>query len=188
MTRPPTTSTRPVPTRLRMPSASVMTRESSAPTLFWSKKETESRPMCRWTARRISVIERCAALPRTWDRAKDVTAWMRVAAPEMSTSRPSSCRWPLPMTSSRRNLVVPGRTSPATRFTRRRREPQGEAAPPGDDELPGVLHDDGERGRLLLLAGLPRPPPLASCRAGPRARETCRRRGFRVAPWSAAGF
>ena len=44
-----------------MPSASVMTRESRTPVFVWSKKPTWRRPTWRWTLRRISVIERCAA-------------------------------------------------------------------------------------------------------------------------------
>ena len=36
VTAPPTISTRPVPTRFLMPSASVMTRERSTPVFVWS--------------------------------------------------------------------------------------------------------------------------------------------------------
>ena len=37
VTNPPTSCTRPVPTRLRMPSASIMIRETSTPVLVESK-------------------------------------------------------------------------------------------------------------------------------------------------------
>ncbi len=98
-----------------MPSASVMTRDSRMPVLVWSKKEIWRRPTWRWTLRRISVIECWAARPRTWESAKPVMAWIRVAPPAARTIQTSSSRWPLPMTLSSRTLVVPGSTRPAMR-------------------------------------------------------------------------
>ena len=100
-----------------MPSASVMMREIRTPDCVESKKLIGSRATCASTRRRISVIARCAATPRTCDSANDVTAWMKVAAPAASArgiSRSARC---LPITSSIRYLDVAGRTSPETRLT-----------------------------------------------------------------------
>jgi hypothetical protein len=65
VTNPPTSCTSPVPTRFRMPSASVMMREISAPVLVPSKYDTGSRRTCRWSAMRMSVMARCAAMLTT---------------------------------------------------------------------------------------------------------------------------
>ena len=73
--------------------------------------------MCSWTARRISVIARCAATPSTWDSANDVTACTIVAAPAASAMGISSSCRPRPNTSSMSSFVVPGSTSPDKRLT-----------------------------------------------------------------------
>ena len=69
VTKPPVNCTNPVPTRLRMPSASLMTRAMSTPIFVESKYATGSRVTCCCTTFRISVIARCAATPNTWDKA-----------------------------------------------------------------------------------------------------------------------
>ena len=68
----PTNWMSPVPTRLRTPSASVITREMRTPVLVESKYETGSLRTWACTRFRISVIARCAAMLTTWDRANDV--------------------------------------------------------------------------------------------------------------------
>jgi hypothetical protein len=62
----PTSCTRPVPTRFRIPSASFMIREMSTPLWVLSKYATGSRSTCACTRLRISVIARCAATLITW--------------------------------------------------------------------------------------------------------------------------
>ena len=76
-----------------------------------------SRVTCCCTARRISVIDFCAAMPSTCDRAKPVAACTRVAAPAASASGHSRSPRDLPTTSSISTLEVAGRTSPARRLT-----------------------------------------------------------------------
>ncbi len=53
-----------------MPSASDMMREMSTPVFVESKYATGRRATCSSTVRRMSVIDRCAAIPRTWASAK----------------------------------------------------------------------------------------------------------------------
>ena len=74
VTKPPTSCTRPVPTRFLMPSASDMMREISTPVCVESKYRTGRRITCAWTRLRMSVIARCAATPRICPRPNDVTA------------------------------------------------------------------------------------------------------------------
>ena len=120
----PVSCTSPVPTRFRMPSASLMMRESSWPACVASKKRTGSRATCSSTRRRMSVIARCAATPRTWESAKDVTAWTNVAAPATSASGTSRSARPCPATSSMRYFEEAGSTSPASRFTSIKERPR----------------------------------------------------------------
>src|SRR5687767_12843445 len=117
VTSPPTSCTSPVPTRLRMPSASVITREMRTPVCVESKKRTGRRAMCACTLLRISVMARCAATPRTCESVNEVTACTTVAPPATSAmvaSRSARC---LPMTSSIRYFELAGSTSPASRLT-----------------------------------------------------------------------
>src|ERR1700724_321325 len=71
----------------------------------------------------MSVIERWAAMPSSWDRLKEVTACTTVAAPAASSSSSSrrifiAMSRPLARTTqSTRSLLTPGRTKPATRLT-----------------------------------------------------------------------
>ena len=55
----------PVPTRLRIPSASVMIREIRTPDLVPSKKRIGKRVTRSWTRRRMSMIAPCAAMLTT---------------------------------------------------------------------------------------------------------------------------
>ena len=93
-----------------------MMREISTPVLVESKKATGRRSTCSCTSRRISVIARCAAMPRTCESAKPVTACTSVAAPAASASGHSRSPRDLPITSSMRTLEVAGSTSPASRL------------------------------------------------------------------------
>ena len=168
MTLPPASSTRPVPTRFRTPSASVMTRERRMPVFVWSKKATCKRPTWRWTERRISVIERWAALPSTWDSAKPVIAWTMVAAPGTRTIVSRRSRRPFPMTSSRRIFVVPGSTRPQSRLTRRRPNPR--ASRP----FRAAMSSDASR-RMTFTGSFALGLPLSSGRADPvRPRRSAR--------------
>ncbi len=81
MRSPPTSCTIPVPTRFRIPSASVMMREMRIPVFVESKYETGRRRMWRCTSTRMSVMARCAAMLTTCESANEVIAWMIVATP-----------------------------------------------------------------------------------------------------------
>src|SRR5262245_53156595 len=76
----------------------------------------------------MSAIRRCAAFERSWVRANDVTPWTSVAASTAPTRGRSSSARRFPTTSSIRNFVEPGRTSPATRFTAMRPSPASRSA------------------------------------------------------------
>ena len=86
VTTPPTSCTMPVPTRLRIPSASFITREISTPVWCSSKKRTGSRVMRACTRRRMSLIARCAATEITCDSAKPVPACTAVATAAATAS------------------------------------------------------------------------------------------------------
>src|SRR5215212_7769865 len=78
---PPMSCTSPVPTRLRMPSASVITREMRTPVCVESKKRMGRRATCACTLLRISVMARCAATPKTCESVNEVMACTTLAAP-----------------------------------------------------------------------------------------------------------
>ncbi len=78
---------------------------------------------CDWTTFRISVIARCPATPSTCESAKEVVDCTMVAIPAASAKVVSSSTRLLPITSSIRNLDVPGRTRPARRLINRSPKP-----------------------------------------------------------------
>ena len=88
--------------------------------------------------RRISVIERCAALPRTWERAKPVMAWMRVA-PAGGQDDPDE-QLPLALADDvvEQELGRAGQDEAGEAADEEQAEAQGEAALAGVDELGGV--------------------------------------------------
>ena len=120
---PPTSCTIPVPTRFRIPSASVMMREMSCPVLAESKYETGRRSTWCSTSMRMFVIARWAVMLTTCDRLKDVIAWMIVAAPASRAMGSRSWVWRPPSTSSMTYLVLNGRTIEATRLISIRTRP-----------------------------------------------------------------
>ena len=64
----------------------------------------------------MSVIARCAATPRIWELANEVTASTIVAAPTAMASTGSRSQFCRPMTSSIMNFDVAGSTRPASRL------------------------------------------------------------------------
>ena len=94
-----------------------MIRDTRSPVLFASWKATGSRPTCSCTLIRMSAISFCAAFDMSCTSANELSAWTTVAATTAPTSGTSSSVREWPMTSSIRNLVEPGSTSPATRLT-----------------------------------------------------------------------
>ena len=77
----------PVPTRLRMPSGSFMTREMRIPDLVLSKKRTGRRTRCACTSSRMRAMARCAATLTTCESENDVTACTSVAPPAEQRER-----------------------------------------------------------------------------------------------------
>ncbi len=116
VSRPPKNSIKPVPSRLRMPSTSVMMRATSVPVLFASKYATGRRPMWACTLARNSAIRRWPALDTSCVMAKPVTPCMTVAARTASTKGANSDSWCLPITLSIRYLDEVGSTRPQTRL------------------------------------------------------------------------
>ena len=109
----PVSCTSPVPTRLRMPSASFITREISTPVWVVSKNRTGSRMMCASMRRRMSVMAFWAATPRICESPKDEIACTSVAPAAIHASLLKRSMRPLPTTSSIRNLESEGSTNPA---------------------------------------------------------------------------
>ena len=112
----PVSCTSPVPTRFRMPSASVMMREIRMPLFVESKYRIGRRITCASTSLRISVMARCAATPSTWELVNAVSASTVVARPAASASFGSRSQLPLLITSSIRYFVVVGSTRPDSRL------------------------------------------------------------------------
>ena len=108
-----------------------MIRETSSPVFFASWKDTGRRPTWSWTLMRISVISCCAPFERSWTSAYELSPCTRVAASTPPTRGASSSTRRAPITSSMRNLVEPGRTSPATRFVAIRTKPGARRPPRG---------------------------------------------------------
>ena len=100
VTSPPTSCTSPVPTRFRMPSASVMIREIRMPVLVESKYEIGKRNTNAWMDLRISVMARWAATPRICDSPKEVRPEMTAATPTAAAMRPRRSARFCPTTSS----------------------------------------------------------------------------------------
>ncbi len=134
-----------------MPSASVMTRESSDAGLRLVEVGDRQPADVRWTARRISVIERWAALPRTWERAKAVSAWRRVARAGHQNDLRQQLRAALADDVVEQELGRAGQDEPAEAVDEEKPESESEAALPGRDELRGVPEDDLEGEGLFLL-------------------------------------
>ena len=185
---PPSSSTRPVPTRFRMPSASVMTRDSRMPVLVWSKKEIWRRPTWRWTLRRISVIECCAARPRTWERANPVMAWIRVAPPGGQDDPDEQVPLALADDVVEQDLGRAGQDEAGHPGEQQQAESERQASLAGVDELGGVAEDHREGNGFLLLVlvvfglGGARTPLLGLASS---ARRSPLRR-VRALPWSQA--
>ena len=123
VSRPPTICTMPVPTRLRTPSASFITREISTPLCVLSKNETGRRMSRACTLRRSSVMARWPATLITCESANDVAACTSAAPPTASASGQSSSKRCLPTTSSISHLVLAGGTKPAARLRSIRMKP-----------------------------------------------------------------
>lgn len=113
----------PVPMRLRMPSASFITRLISTPLWVASKKLTGRRSTRACTRRRSSVIARWAATEITWESVNELAACSSVATPTAIAIGVSRSRRCFPRTSSMMYLVEPGSTRPAKRLTSIRARP-----------------------------------------------------------------
>ena len=139
---PPTRCTSPVPTILRTPSASVITRDTRAPVWLLSKNATGRRSRWRCTrARRIEI--RCCAstLSRRVSR-NELTPCASTAPPTASSSGASrAVLWP-PITSSIRYFEAPGSTSPVRRLT------TINASPSSSSQRRGQMISDTTRRRL----------------------------------------
>ena len=116
VTNPPSSCTSPVPTRFRIPSASLMIRAISTPLWVASNRLTGSRSTCSSIRRRMSVTARCAATPRSCDSANPLPACTTDAANAASASGVSRPYCRSTMTLSMRYLELAGRTRPASRL------------------------------------------------------------------------
>ncbi len=87
-TSPPAKSTKPVPSRLRTPSTSLMMRDTRAPFCWHRRRLPADGEMCVCTCSRRSAISRWAAFESSWVREKEVTPWTSVANKTEKTRGP----------------------------------------------------------------------------------------------------
>ena len=116
--------------------------------------------MCSCTARRISVIAACAAMPRTCDSMYDVTACTTVAAPVTSAIGISSSVRPLVSTSSIRYFDEAGSTRPLRRLISITASPS--ASRPRRAQTRALASSHASDQRIFFFASLPSLPPAAS--------------------------
>ena len=109
--------------RLRMPSTSLMMRETSAPVLLRVVIGDRQAADVRLNRLRMSAIMRCADLESSWVSVNEVSPCTRVAPTTARISQPRSSICRLPMMLSTRNLVEAGSTSPQTRLIAMRPKP-----------------------------------------------------------------
>ena len=115
---PPTSWTRPVPTRFRTPLTSSMMRDTRSPERVLSKTRTGRLRTCRCTWVRRSAMRCCASTLSLMVSVYEVAACTTTASATAPRSRKSPGRSPVGITSSMRGRVAMGRTSPARRFIR----------------------------------------------------------------------
>src|SRR5690554_2434945 len=113
---PPTIWAKPVPTRLRTPSTSVITRETSSPVLALSKKRIGNRIIWAWTCAHNLDIKFWASTLRICVNANEVTDWITTASTTARISHFSNSKSLEGITSSTRYLLAPGKTKPANRL------------------------------------------------------------------------
>ena len=113
---PPTSCTRPVPTKLRTPSTSFITLDTRAPDFWLSKNRVGSRSKCFCTLDLKTEIRCWASTLRILVNKNDVTAWIRIAIVSTVSSKGSLSSSLLTRISSIKGLVAQGGTSPATRL------------------------------------------------------------------------
>ena len=155
---PPASSMRPVPTRFRRPSTSLMIRETRSPVLFASWYATGRRPTCCCTRTRMSAMSCCAAFETSWARAKELSPCTTVAATTAPTRGSSSSTWRPPDHVVDQELGR-GRQDEAGHAAHgHQHEGDGQQPPARLHERPDVGQQGAQPLGLAAPGGLPRQP------------------------------